>query len=62
MKAWLVGYVSGLNSAIAAPKENPLDRINSIEQIYLWMDNFCKKNPLQTVRDGGNALYRELLA
>jgi hypothetical protein len=59
-RTWLAGYVSGLNSALATPKNDPLNKINSIEQIYLWMDNFCQKNPLKTVQDGGNALYFEL--
>jgi hypothetical protein len=59
-KSWVVGYLSGLNSALFTSKNDPLDKINSAEQIFLWMDNFCQRNPLKNVQDGGNALYLEL--
>ncbi len=60
IRTWLVGFMSGLNAGIATSTNDPLDKINSAEQIFLWMDNFCQKNPLKTVADGGNALYFEL--
>jgi len=60
MKAWLVGYMSGLNSGLSNDKNDILDKINSAEQIFLWMDNFCTKNPLKRVGSGGNALFNEL--
>jgi hypothetical protein len=62
-KAWLLGYMSGLNTLhdieVLKPK-NPLDNISSANQIFLWMDNYCKTNPLKTVGDGGWLLFKEL--
>jgi hypothetical protein len=60
LKAWVLGYISGLNAALGDSRNDPLYKINSAEQIFLWMDNFCQKNPLKTVQEGGNALYSEL--
>lgn len=61
LKAWLLGYMSGLNAGMAvSTKKDPLFKINSAEQIFLWMDKFCTNNPLKTVQEGGNDLYSEL--
>lgn len=60
MKYWLVGFMSGLNSGLSTPKNDALEKIKSPSQIFLWMDNFCSKNPLQTVSEGGNELFNEL--
>lgn len=57
-KAWVLGFVSGLNSDDIF--KNALDKINSAEQIFLWMDNYCKANPLQRVGRGGQELMFEL--
>jgi hypothetical protein len=61
LRAWLLGYLSGLNSGQEVTKSDPLDKINSSQQIFLWMDNFCQKNPLKNVQEGANTLYFELL-
>jgi len=62
VRAWLLGFMSGMNSGRATARRDPLDKINSSEQIFLWMDNFCQKNPLKNVQQGGNILYLELEA
>jgi hypothetical protein len=62
-KGWLLGYMSGLNTLHdieGLQPESPLNKINSANQIFLWMDNYCKKNPLKTVADGGWVLFKEL--
>lgn len=64
MKAWLLGYMSGLNAKHQETKkkpDDPLDRVASAQQIFLWMDNYCKSNPLKTLFDGGLELFDELL-
>jgi hypothetical protein len=63
-KSWLLGYLSGLNAATASAERNydPLGKVTSAAQIYLWMDNYCKANPLDTVGDGALDLYLELIA
>lgn len=62
-KSWLLGYMSGLSSMHEKTGKNddPLDKVNSSEQIFLWMDNYCKSNPLNNVYQGGDALFIELM-
>lgn len=59
-KIWLAGYLSGLNSAIGNQASDPLDRLGSMDQAYLWIDKYCRDNPLKEVQEGGNILYNEL--
>lgn len=59
-RTWLLGYLSGVNFKAATKSTDPLDKINSADQIFLWMDNYCRANPLKTVQAGANELYREL--
>jgi len=56
---WLVGYLSGL--AIGLDKEFfHKDRVAvDNESIFLWMDNYCRANPLKDVQEGGNQLMKE---
>ncbi len=61
-KTWALGYISGLNTMYSATRgEDPLNKVNSAEQIYVWLDNYCKNNPLETVARGGINLFAELL-
>ena len=39
---------------------DPLHKVNSAEQMLLWMDNYCNKNPLSNISIGGFELFREL--
>ena len=59
-RTWLLGYISGLNIGLHRLLGDPLEKVNSAEQIFLWMDNYCVKNPLKSVADGGTELYTEL--
>jgi len=61
-KAWLLGYLSGASSWQVATKANIVEQVGSVEQIYLWMDNYCKANPLSFLSDGGDKLIFELIA
>lgn len=58
-RAWLLGYMSGMNVGMGG-KSDPLANVNSAEQIYVWMDNYCQKNPLKTVTSGGFDLFIEI--
>ena len=62
VKAWLLGYMSGIGvmHELNDSTDNPLGKIKSAQQIYVWMDNFCQKNPLKTVSDAGVELFIEL--
>lgn len=59
-ESWLTGFLSGL--AVAAKKEfwgRPnIDLIDN-ESVYLWMDNYCRANPLKDISDGGIELFIE---
>ena len=59
-KAWLTGYLSGINTVASGNSYDPLDQLSSAEQAYLWMDNYCRANPLNDVGAGAVKLYREL--
>ena len=70
-KAWLLGFLSGMNVAQpdqndplgireSTPKKYPLSKLKSADQAFLWMDNFCKASPLESVSTGAYQLFREL--
>jgi hypothetical protein len=59
-KAWLLGFMSGLNFANPS-RSDALNKLSSADQIIVWMDNYCKDNPLNDVAVGGRELYAELL-
>jgi len=56
-RTWLLGYMTGLNMYAIG---NPLGKITSTQQIFLWMDNYCTKNPLSNPIQGGRELLNEL--
>jgi len=58
---WLIGFLSGVNIALATSKIDPLDQLSSGGQAYLWMDKYCKNNPLENVAKGASELYVELI-
>jgi hypothetical protein len=64
-ESWLLGYLSGMNvahyRADLSPK-NPLDVLNSADQAYVWMDNFCRANPLRQLDGAAVELFDELRA
>jgi hypothetical protein len=39
---------------------NPLGALKSADQIFLWMNNWCKANSLKKVGEGGAELFVEL--
>jgi hypothetical protein len=60
-RAWLSGFLSGMNVMRSALKnEDPLNELSSMDQAYVWMDNYCRKYPLQTVAQAAGILFIEL--
>jgi hypothetical protein len=60
-KSWLVGFVSGLNTVgVAIGDKDWLAKVDSAEQIFLFVDNYCQKNPLKRIESAGQALMFEL--
>jgi hypothetical protein len=56
-EAWLVAYLSGLASGL---KEDFL-KTPDPNSLILWIDNYCRKNPLEDLSDAGNLLGKELI-
>ena len=55
-----MGYLSGIALALdkdfwGQPGSNALDSAS----VYLWMDNYCRANPLKDIADGGELLFQE---
>ncbi len=64
MEAWVTGYLSGLSVMHAQAQRqppDPLDRLNSIDQAFVWLDNFCKANPLRRLDGATVELFDELI-
>ena len=61
-EVWLMGFLSSMNYHVGSDdkKYDPLGKLNSADQAFLWMDNYCKRNPLKSVTDGALELYQEL--
>jgi hypothetical protein len=59
MSGWLLGYLSGLSMRHEQPND-PLASLNSPEQATLWLDKYCRNNPLSNLQVGGNSLFGEL--
>ena len=56
-ESWLVGYLSG----IATDSNKNFLRFNNANSFYLWMDDYCKNNPLSNTSIGGKMLSMELM-
>ena len=55
-EAWLVGFLTGLVVATGIDALRGTDN----ESLYLWMDNFCQREPLKSIGDGGTELFIKL--
>jgi hypothetical protein len=53
---WLLGYLSGM---VFMSFKNVLKGTER-ESLFLWMDNFCRTNPLKSIAQGSNELFKEL--
>lgn len=56
VEAKLVAFLSGL----AVGVQNDFLRDANLESLYLWMDNYCEKNPLSNSFEGAAYLALEL--
>ena len=62
LKSWLMGYISGESFAVNSMViEADVIKTTDSESVFLWMDNYCKTNPLNSLADGGFVLFGELL-
>ena len=61
-RTWVVGYLSGLASA--SQKEfwgGGQSGVNNLDtaSVFLWIDNYCRANPLKDIDDAAMALFFE---
>jgi len=56
MEGWVMGFLSA--SADASGKDFLKD--TDAKSIFLWMDNYCRANPLKHVAHGARELFFEL--
>lgn len=56
IQLWYLGFISGINFHA---KDDLLSEVNAASA-YLWMDKYCRENPLKTVVQGSVKLLDEL--
>ena len=57
-ESWVMGYISGVNNARSG-KEDFSNGV-SPTAIGLWLDNYCKGNPMATCQEAVEAMIRYL--
>lgn len=58
-RAWLRGYMSGRNRR--SSRGDVLDKVHSAQEMFGWMDAYCKANPHDRVSLGADRLFLELI-
>ena len=56
-EAWLIGYLSGR----AVASDIDILKVADNPSLFLWMDRFCRANPLRDIQDGTLELIPELV-
>ena len=56
IQLWYVGFISGINMK---SEKNHLAKIDAASA-YLWMDKYCRENPLKNIVEGSSDLFFEL--
>jgi hypothetical protein len=59
-QSYVVGLLTGMSMASNVPLlgNSPQARVSD-EQVYFWMDEYCRKNPLRYLEDGVLAFANE---
>lgn len=60
---WVFGYLSGLNAAWGGGYRSSTDVLAKIEgeqRVIVWMDNYCRNHPRDSLQKSAHQLYREL--
>lgn len=54
---WIIGFMTGLSTASSKEFLNDIDD----NSIMLWIDNYCRNNPLDSLSSGGLMMREELI-
>ena len=65
-KGWLIGFLSGVNTGFTMASSATLGKLTpefgfdmTNEKIFLWMDTYCRTNPLSSAMYGVGELMQE---
>jgi hypothetical protein len=58
-KVWLLGYLSGINVAVAKASKDPLDNMDNADEAFTWMSTYCRNNPTKTVGEAAQVFYTQ---
>ena len=65
-RGWLIGFLSGMNMGFTTASSATLGKLTpefafniKNEQIFLWMDTYCRANPLSSAMYGVGELIQE---
>ena len=59
MQEWLLGFINGISLGANMELWDANGQTITHQQMYLWMDNYCTKNPLNSVVQGSVELMNE---
>jgi hypothetical protein len=59
MQEWLLGFFNGITFGTNIEFWDANGQTITHQQMYLWMDNYCTKNPLKSVVQGSIELMNE---
>jgi hypothetical protein len=65
-RAWLIGFLSGVNMGLTMNSSETIGKrttengfVLTNEQIFLWMDKYCRTNPLSSAMYGAGELMQD---
>ena len=59
IQEWLLGFINGISFGSGFEVWDAGGQTITYQQMYLWMDNYCAKNPLKSIVQGGVELMNE---
>ena len=56
LDAWLMGFLTAANSHAEMGQEV---RVSSVESMAMWVENWCRENPMETTTSAMDAMIAE---
>jgi len=57
-KSWLMGFITGYD--FGAPDTYDITPSMDLDAMMLWVENYCRRNPLASFAEGAGALVTQL--